>query len=130
MELFVVKIVSGINGNSNSEVFLGKGVLKICYKFTDEHTCRCACCLATLLKSHFGMGVLLYIYCIFPEYVSLRTPLEGCFCIKYFLKCIFRKYFSKMDLNSLTGSFIHLKRVYGTVRNIRRFKVLPQYRKG
>ena len=39
--------------SSNSEVFLGKGILKICSKFTGEHSCW-----ATLLKSHFGMGVL------------------------------------------------------------------------
>ena len=31
------------------------------------------------LKSHFSMGALLYICCIFPEHLFLRTPLEGCF---------------------------------------------------
>ena len=36
-------------------------------------------CFATLLKSHFGTGVLLY--CIFSEHLFLRTPLKGCFCI-------------------------------------------------
>ena len=36
------------------QVFLGKGVLKICSKFTGEQSCK-----ATFLKSHFGMGVLL-----------------------------------------------------------------------
>ena len=41
------------------EVFLGKGVLKICSKFTEEHPCLSANCKATLLKSHFDMGVLL-----------------------------------------------------------------------
>ena len=35
--------------------------------------------LATLLKSRFGMGVLLWICCIFSEHLFLRTPLEGCF---------------------------------------------------
>ena len=40
--------------SSPPEVRLGKGVLKICSKFTGQHSCR-----ATLLKSHFGMGVLL-----------------------------------------------------------------------
>ena len=39
--------------SSRAEVFLGKGVLKICSKFTREHPCRSA------KKSHFGMGVLL-----------------------------------------------------------------------
>ena len=37
------------NRSSRSEVFLVKGVLKICTKFTGEHP---------LLKSLFGMGVL------------------------------------------------------------------------
>ena len=41
--------------SSPLDVFLGKGVLKICNKFTGEHTCR----HATLLESHFDMGVLL-----------------------------------------------------------------------
>ena len=35
---------------NHSEVFLGKGVLKICSKFTREHPCQSA---------HFGMGVIL-----------------------------------------------------------------------
>ena len=48
------------NRSSHPEVFLGKGVLKICSKFTGEHPCQRAVqsCNATLLKSHFGMGVL------------------------------------------------------------------------
>ena len=29
---------------------------------------------ATLLKSHFGMSVLLYVCCIFSEHLFLRTP--------------------------------------------------------
>ena len=35
---------------------------------------------ATLLKLHFGMGVLLKIGCIFSEPLFLRTPLKGCLC--------------------------------------------------
>ena len=35
-----------------------------------------------LLNSHFDMGVLLYICCIFSENFSLRTHLDGCvYCI-------------------------------------------------
>ena len=37
------------------------------------------CCKATLLKSHFGMGVLLQMCCIFSEHLFLRIPLDGCF---------------------------------------------------
>ena len=36
-------------------------------------------CFATLLKSHFGMVVLLWICSIFSEQVFLRTPPDGCF---------------------------------------------------
>ena len=48
---------SYISGQNLSEVFLRKGVLKICGKFTRELPCRS--CFATLLKSHFCMGFLL-----------------------------------------------------------------------
>ena len=30
------------NKSNHPEVFLGKGILKICSKFTGEHTCRSA----------------------------------------------------------------------------------------
>ena len=39
-------------------------------------------CFATLLKSHFGMGILLKICCIFSEHFFLRRPLSGCFWIQ------------------------------------------------
>ena len=61
--------------SSHPEVLLGKGVLKICLKYTGEQSCQSAISIkllcnpcqsaisiklfATLLKSHFGMGVLL-----------------------------------------------------------------------
>ena len=61
--------------SSLPEVFLGKGFLKICSKFTEEHPCRSAISITLL-----GMGVLLYICCIFSEQLFLRTPLGGCFC--------------------------------------------------
>ena len=64
--------------SSHSEMFLGKGVLKICSKFTGEHPCRSA--ISIKLQSNFGMGVLLQISCIFSEHLFLRTPLMGCFC--------------------------------------------------
>ena len=79
--------------NSLSEVFLGKDVLKIwvfsCKFYKRKPVPKCDFnqvakqLYATLLISHFGMGFLLYICCIFSEYLFLRTPLKGCFC-----KCI------------------------------------------
>ena len=47
--------------SSHPEMFLEKDVLKICSKFTGEDPCRSVISiklLATLLKSHSGMGVL------------------------------------------------------------------------
>ena len=35
--------------------------------------------LSTLLRSYFGMGILLYFYCIFSEHLFVSTPLEGYF---------------------------------------------------
>ena len=34
-----------------------------------------------ILSTHYGMDVLLKIYCIFSEKHFLRTPLEGCFSL-------------------------------------------------
>ena len=65
--------------SSPPEVFLEKSVLKVCRK-----------CMTTLLKSHFGMSVLLYICCIFSEQLFLGTPLGGCF-YKYVLIIRFKK---------------------------------------
>ena len=50
-----------IRTSGDPEVLLRKGVLKVRSKFTGEHLCRSATssCKATLLDSHFGMGVLL-----------------------------------------------------------------------
>ena len=45
--------------SSLPKVSLGKGVLKICSQFTGEHSCRSVISIATLLKSHFNMSVLL-----------------------------------------------------------------------
>ena len=47
------------------EAFLGTGVLKICSKFTGEHPCRSVIAIATLLKSHFAMGVPVNLQHIF-----------------------------------------------------------------
>ena len=35
--------------------------------------------LTALLKSHFDMSAILWIYCIFSKRLSLVTPLVGCF---------------------------------------------------
>ena len=54
---------------------LRKHVLKIRSKFTGEHSYWSV----ISMKSHFSMGVLLQICCIFSERLFLRTLSEGCF---------------------------------------------------
>ena len=55
-ETSVMKWVNDTFRSSPPALFLEKGILKICSKFTGEHPVTC---FATLLKSHFGIGVLL-----------------------------------------------------------------------
>ena len=67
--------------SSHPEVFLEKGVLKICSKFTGEHPCRSVISIKLLctLKSHFSKSAFLWICCIFLEQLLLRTHLGICF---------------------------------------------------
>ena len=65
------------NRSSRPEVFLGKGVLKICSKFTGEHPCRSL--ISIKLQSNWAWVFLLKSCCIFSEHLFLGTPLEGCF---------------------------------------------------
>ena len=53
---------------NHPEVFLGKGVLKICSKFTGEHLCRSA--ISIKLQSNFIEITLCYIL---SEHLLLRT---------------------------------------------------------
>ena len=39
------------------------------------------------MKSHFGMGILLYIFCTFSQHLFIGTPMEGCFCNVH-LRCV------------------------------------------
>ena len=49
------QIIVTMTRSSRPDMFLRKGVLKICSKFTGEHPCR----NVISIKSYFGMGVLL-----------------------------------------------------------------------
>ena len=53
------------------EVFSGKGVLKICIKFTGEHPCWNI--FSIKLKSHFGMGFSCKFVVYFQNIVSWNT---------------------------------------------------------
>ena len=50
--------------SSYPEMFLGKGALKICCKFTGEHPCQSGISINLLLKSYFGM----VFFCKFTAY--------------------------------------------------------------
>ena len=63
--------------NSLPQVFLRKGVLKICPKFTEEHPCRSV--FSIKMQSNFGMGFLKKFAVHFSEHLFLRIPLDGCF---------------------------------------------------
>ena len=68
--------------NSLLEVFLGKGVRKICSKFT-EHPCQGV--ISMKIQSNFIEITLQHecylLYCsIFSEQLFKKTRMEGCFC--------------------------------------------------
>ena len=69
--------------NKVAEVFLGKGVLRICSKFTGEHQCQSVISIKLrsnfieiTLRDGFSPVNLLHIFRTF----FLRTPVDGCFC--------------------------------------------------
>ena len=65
---------------------------------------------ATLLISHFGMGVLLWICCIFLEHLFLKTPLVG-YLFSSLLGMLTRRKFSSWHaFNILTKARNRLKR--------------------
>ena len=65
------------------KVFLRKGVLKICSKFTAEHPCQSA--ISIKLLCNFIETVLWHgcspvnLLHIFRTHIFLRTPVDGCF---------------------------------------------------
>ena len=68
--------------SSHPDVFLGKGVLKICSKYTGEHPCWSAISIKLLcnfIEITLWLSVLLQICCIFSEHLFLRIPLDGRF---------------------------------------------------
>ena len=72
----------GVYRNRHPEVFLVKGVLKICSKFTGEHPCRSVisvkllCNFIEITLRHGCSPVnLMYIF----RTTFLRIPMDGCF---------------------------------------------------
>ena len=79
--------------SSHADVFLGKGVLKICNKSTGEHLCRSV--ISVKLQSNFTEITIQHgcFSCKFAAHFQnifsfFRTPLDGCFwkSIKAFQK--------------------------------------------
>ena len=80
-----------IKRSSHTEVFLEKGILKICSKFTGEHPCRSLISINFLcnfikirLRHECSSANLL----IFSEHLFPRAPLDGCFWINFFLEWV------------------------------------------
>ena len=77
------KRLSSVN-HSAKEVFLRKGVLKICRKITGEYPCRSV----NLIMWQNNFSEITFRYGCSPVYLKHifrapfpRTPLEDCFCI-------------------------------------------------
>ena len=68
-------------------------------------------CSATLLKSHFGMGVLLYICCTFSEYLFLETPLSGCFWVSLVFGSVNAWFVTALNEEAYSNYFQPKKRV-------------------
>ena len=67
--------------SNHSELFLGKGVLKICDIFTGEHSWRSAISIKFIeIKLRLGCSAVNLPH-VFSEHLSLRAPLDGCFCL-------------------------------------------------
>ena len=84
MDLLSLYLVAPLCRSSLTEVFLGKGVLKICSNFTGEHPCQ-SVILIKLLCSF--IEVILWHTCspvnlqhIF-RILSRKNTSEGCFCL-------------------------------------------------
>ena len=72
-----------ISEAANPKMYLRIGVLKICSKFTGEHTCRSPISInlqSNLIETALRHECSPVNCCIFSEHLFLGTPLCGCFC--------------------------------------------------
>ena len=75
-------------GSSRPEVVLGKGVLKICNKFTGEQLCQIEIsikllCNFIVITLWHGFSPVNLRHIFRPHF--LRTPLYGCFCSFFYI---------------------------------------------
>ena len=83
---FVTLDVIYINRSSRPEVFLGKGILKTCSKFTGEHPCWS---VTSIKLQHFWNHTSTWVFsskfsAYFFYQIFLRTSLDSCFCYSNF----------------------------------------------
>ena len=95
--------------SSHPKVFLVKGLLKNCSKFTGEHPCRSV--ISIKLQSNFieialRHGCFLFICCTIAEHLFLGTPLVGCFCLFYRLGIYWATYAQCKPQYTMEQSFL------------------------
>ena len=88
-------------------VFLRKGVLKICSKFTSEYPCWIV--ISIKLQSNFiEITLQTWVFtccCIFSGHLFVKTPLEGCLC-KFDVKVLYSKHVYRTLSNIYDGAFL------------------------
>ena len=95
--------------NNHPEVFVGKGVLKICSKFTGEHPCRSAMSIklqSKLIEITLGHGCspknLQHIFkTLFLKKTSGRLLLDCFFCLSVNFNMFFRTLFLESTSRNL-----------------------------
>ena len=74
--------------STHTQVSVGKGFLQIWSKLTGQLPCRSVILIkfhSNIIEITPGHGYSPVNYCIFPEHLFLRIPLDGCFWFMYLL---------------------------------------------
>ena len=125
---FIYKVISHLGyalqgrvRSSHPEVFLGKGVLKICNKLTGEHACRIAITIKLLcnfIETAIWHGCFPVNLLHISEHLFLRPPLDSCFCRVYRKLEVFMYFFWFICLTIFTLSYLLLQKVLRRAWNI------------
>ena len=100
--------------SSHPEVFLGKGVLKICSKLTGEHACRIAITIKLLcnfieIALRYGCSPVHLPH--ISEHLFLRPTLDSCLCRVWRKLELFMYFFWFICLTIFTLSYLLLQKV-------------------
>ena len=74
--------------STHTQVSVGKGFLQIWSKLTGQLPCRSVILIkfhSNIIEITPGHGYSPVNYCVFPEHLFLRIPLDGCFWFMYLL---------------------------------------------